>query len=360
MKTHELFMRQALELAKNGEGFVSPNPLVGAILTINDRVISTGYHKGPGLPHAEAMAIHEAQESVEGSTLYCNLEPCCHTNKRTPPCTDLIIKSKISKVVIAALDPNPLVSGKGVERLKEAGIEVVLGPLGAEARELNRVFYKVMETGMPYMHLKWAQTLDGKMVSHLGDSKWISDVQAREEVHRLRFAYDSVMIGRITMEKDDPELSIRLIDGKGKTPKRIVVGELEKMNLNSRILTNKAEQTIVIGPSTSAKKLELIQSRGVKLLDSKNKSLKECLKELTGLGIQSCLVEGGPKLLTSLIEAKLFDRLTIYLCPVILGNGYSFYENPNRQMSEAIRIQQMKVSKLGEQVVLTLNQQDII
>lgn len=360
MKTHELFMRQALELASLGTGTVSPNPLVGAVIVSRDRVISSGFHKAPGLPHAEAMAINEASESLEGATLYCNLEPCCHTNKRTPPCTEAIIASKIARVVIAARDPNPLVSGQGVERLKASGIEVIEGILETEALELNRVFYKVMETGLPYLHLKWAQTLDGKMVSHLGDSKWISDLTAREEVHKLRFAYDSVMIGRLTLEKDDPELSIRLIDGQGKIPKRIIVGDLAKMNFRSRLLSEKTEHTIVIGPTPSQELLELIQARGIKLIDSTKKSFVDCLKELPSLGVQSCLVEGGPKLLTSLIEDKYYDRMTIYLCPVILGNGYSFYENPSRKMSEAIRISAMTSSKLGEQVVLTINRQETL
>jgi len=360
MKTHELFMRQALELARLGIGTVSPNPLVGAVIVSQDRVVSTGYHKAPGLPHAEAMAISEAKESLEGATLYCNLEPCCHTNKRTPPCTEAIIANKISRVVIAARDPNPLVSGKGVERLKSAGIEVIEGVLESEALELNRVFYKVMQTSLPYLHLKWAQTLDGKMVSHLGDSKWISDLTAREEVHKLRFAYDAVMIGRLTLEKDNPELSIRLIDNQGKIPKRIVVGDLSKMDFASNLLSEKTEHTIVITPTPTQELLEMIQALGIKLIDSKNKTFTDCLKELAELGVHSCLVEGGPKLLTSLIEDNSYDRMTIYLCPVILGNGHSFYENPSRKMSEAIRINGMTSSKLGEQVVLTIDRKETL
>lgn len=360
MNRDELFMRQAHELAVLGNGFVAPNPLVGAVIVQQSRVVSTGYHKGPGLSHAEAMAIYEAKEDLSGATLYCNLEPCCHTNKRTPPCTDLIIKHNISKVVISALDPNPQVSGKGVEQLRQAGIEVVVGALGYEALEINRVFYKVMQEGLPYIHLKWAQTLDGKMVSSFGESKWISDDQAREQVHKLRLTYDGVMIGRATLENDNPDLSIRLVENKGKIPKKIIIGDLEKMNPSSKVFLTNPDQVIIMTTSRGIEKRETLRSKGVQIIETDSTDLQANFKKLLGLGVQSCLVEGGPKLLTSLIESNNFDRITIYVCPVILGNGFSFYENPTRRMSDAIRLSRMKSEKLGEQIVLTLDKKDII
>jgi diaminohydroxyphosphoribosylaminopyrimidine deaminase / 5-amino-6-(5-phosphoribosylamino)uracil reductase len=357
MNEHEKFMKLALELACKGVGKVSPNPLVGCVIVVENKVISTGYHEKPGMPHAEAMALSQPALETEAATLYCNLEPCCHSNKRTPPCAQAIIKSGIKKVVIAQLDPNPEVSGKGVKLLKDAGIDVIVGVLEKEARELNRVFNKVMQTGLPYLHLKVAQTLDGKMASSSGESKWISDEEARAETHGLRLFYDGVMVGKQTVLKDDPELTIRMVDSKNKIPRKIIVGSLEGLTFSERVFSAQREETIILGPKPSLEEMQLLANKGVQwiaLEQYDQTSFENALRELVKVGVHSCLVEGGSKLLSSLIEFNLYDRLTLYICPALLGNGISFYENPSREMSAALRTNNIKTRILGDQVVIDL------
>ncbi|MEX0798323.1 MAG: bifunctional diaminohydroxyphosphoribosylaminopyrimidine deaminase/5-amino-6-(5-phosphoribosylamino)uracil reductase RibD, partial [Bacteriovoracaceae bacterium] len=219
----ENFMKMCFDLAKNAWGRVSPNPYVGAVLVKDGRIIGKGFHKGPGHAHAEIDAINNAEESVEGATLYCNLEPCCHLNKRTPPCAQRLAQEKIKKVVVSNLDPNPQVAGKGLRILKEAGIEVATGELEEEGKELNEVFFKFIQTGAPFIHLKWAQTLDGKIATSDGNSKWISSIQARRQVHWERLGHDAIMVGARTLKNDNPSLTIRENDKVIKALKRIVV-----------------------------------------------------------------------------------------------------------------------------------------
>lgn len=346
-----LYMGQALELARKGMGTVTPNPLVGAVVVKNNRVIATGYHAKAGGPHAEVVAINNAKEDLEGATLYCSLEPCCHHNKRTPPCTELIIEKKFSRVVVASLDPNPEVSGRGITRLKEAGIIVDQGVLEEEALDLNRVFTKYITTSLPYVHLKVAMTLDGRIADSSGDSKWITDEFAREEVHILRYMYDGVMIGRKTLNRDDPSLTIRHIDSQGKVPMRIIVGNINEMKLDSRLFTDEyRENTLVFSSESPVKSTSLVVREF--------KNLAQVLKELGEMKITSVLVEGGSRLHSQFINERLFDRLTVYISPVILGNGPSFYEDLGRKMETAIRGNAGEVSVVGNQVRLDLDRED--
>jgi diaminohydroxyphosphoribosylaminopyrimidine deaminase / 5-amino-6-(5-phosphoribosylamino)uracil reductase len=354
MDRDQVYMNQALELARLGLGTVAPNPLVGALIVKNDVVIASGFHKRAGGPHAEIVAFEQARESLEGATLYCTLEPCCHSKKRTPPCTEAIIKNGIERVVIASLDPNPLVSGRGVEQLMNAGIKVEVGILGEQSQELNKVFNKFMMTGLPYIHLKIAQTLDGKIADSVGGSKWISDDMARLEVHSLRFEYDAVMIGRNTLEQDDPSLTIRNIDSRGKTPKRIVFGDMEKMDLSKKVFTDdNREQTILLTTTKPADKPREFQVVYCE-------SLKDGLTKLGERGITSVLVEGGAALHSEFIDQRLFDELTVYVAPILLGNGKCFYENSSRLISDALRAQEFSMKTVGNQIRIDIRSKDLL
>lgn len=312
-------------MAAMGRMTVSPNPMVGAVIVKNGVIIGEGFHLKKGEPHAEVNAVNAADESVEGATLYCTLEPCCHTKKTTPPCTDFIINKKVKRVVVACLDPNPEVSGKGMEKLKAAGISIDSGILENEASELNKVFFKNMKSGLPYVHLKAAITLDGRMCSTSNSSKWISSQEARDEVHSIRESYDSVMIGRKTLLTDNPQLTARKDGLVTKNLKKIIVGNLseEEMKLDlfkeqSLVLNIYSEKT-----SFNGKKIRL-------------ESWEETLKSLYQEGICSILVEGGPSLLTSLIEQDHFDEATFFVTKKLIGNGRSLFESEtNKEMNLA-------------------------
>ncbi|PNX52112.1 MAG: riboflavin biosynthesis protein RibD, partial [Thermoplasmata archaeon M9B2D] len=215
------FMKRALRLARKAEGHTSPNPLVGAIIVKDDTIIAEGYHKKAGLPHAEAEAIQKATKSLEGSTLYVTLEPCCHTDKRTPPCTSAIISSKIKRVVVAMIDPNPKVSGKGIKILQEAGITTNVGVLEEPARRLNEFYIKFIRTRVPFVILKTAMTLDGKIATPEGESKWITSEKSRDLVHRYRGRVDALLSAIGTVQADNPRFTTR-IRGK-KDPVRIII-----------------------------------------------------------------------------------------------------------------------------------------
>ncbi len=357
MDLNEKYIRLCFEQARLGLGFVAPNPMVGAVLVKEDRIIGKGYHQKYGEAHAEPNAIASATESVEGATLYCSLEPCCHTNKQTPPCTDLIIRSKIKKVVVSNLDPNPEVAGKGLEILRQHGIEVESGILQEEGEKLNEVFFKYISTGLPFVHLKMAQTLDGRIATATGDSKWITDESARTVVHYMRFAHSAVMVGRGTLNADNPSLDIRHVDNQGKLPYRIVVGDPAEMNWDLKILADgHTNKTIIV---TSPNKItalkpslkKLIEDRKIHLIGAD--TLKDALYEIGKLKISSLLLEGGSKLATSFIEEKLADRVSIFIAPKIIGNGPSSFEGTQfTKMAQAIDLKKVEVKNIGNQVLI--------
>lgn len=286
-------------------GEVSPNPYVGAVIVKDGKIIATGYHKGSGHAHAELDAINNAKESLVGSTIYSNLEPCCHTNKKTPPCAQRLILERFSKVVISNLDPNPLVAGQGVKILREAGIEVITDILKDEGEILNEVFFTHITKNRPFIHLKYAQTIDGKIATISGDSKWITSEKSREFVHTQRNQYDAIMIGAKTALADNPKLTVRK-DDKVKPIKRV-------------ILTNKILKDEKINLLTDEYKDYTIQS----LLKS-NLDLSSILSNLyMEHGIKSIYVEGGAKTLDLFINEKLYDKVSIFIAPKIIGKGRS-------------------------------------
>ena len=359
------FMEIALGLAKRGMGTVAPNPMVGAVVVKNNIILGQGWHVQPGQPHAEPNAIADCEESCEGATIYVTFEPCCHTNKRTPPCTNAILQNKFKRVVIATLDPNPLVAGNGVKILEDAGIEVTVGVMEKESQQLNEIFFKNILSKKPFVHLKMAQTLDGKLSTMSGDSKWITDESARRIVHELRLQYDAVMVGRKTLNNDNPSLDIRMgVDSKNKTPFRIVVGNIREMNLEAKIFNDEfTNKTIVLTSIEDYQKAEEVKikhltDKKVQIVFTSIKEdkmdIEEGLNKLGELGVTSILVEGGGMLAASLLEKKLVDKTTIFVAPKVIGKGVSYYEKENTLMADALNFENITVKTVGNQAMFEM------
>ena len=357
----ESYIKLAIEIAKKGVGSVSPNPLVGCVIVKNDRIISAGYHEKFGENHAEINAIEKAREVLEGATLYTNLEPCSHFGK-TPPCVDKIIEQKIKKVVIGTNDMNPMVSGSGIRKLKSAGIDVKVGVMENECIELNRFFFKYITEKIPYITLKAAQTLDGKIADKSGDSKWISSIDSRRFVHQLRASYDAVMVGYGTVKSDDPKLTVRLAEGRN--PRRIILDTNLDVNSKYKLLLNNKDGKLIV--LTSKKSIE--KKGKVKKLLSNNAeiiyvkedpngrlNLKSALKELAKINISSILVEGGKELFTSFIKKNLYDDIMLFITPKLIGCGISFLGNINKQnIRNALKLRVRNTEKIGDDLLIEL------
>lgn len=358
----ESYIRLTLELAKKGEGSVSPNPLVGCVITKDNRIVGAGYHQKFGEEHAEINAINSAKESLEGSTLYVNLEPCSHYGK-TPPCVNRIIKEKINRVVVGTLDINHLVSGNGVKLLKKSGVDVKVGVLEKECLELNRFFFKYISVKLPFVTLKAAQTLDGFIADKYYKSEWISSEQSRKYVHTLRAKYDAVLIGSETAKIDDPSLTVRLADGRN--PYRVVMDSRLKLSLELALFReNKDNKTIVVTISDSKRfesKLEKLNKLGVKVIfvkknDEERVNLKSMLRELAKMGISSVLVEGGAKVFSSFIKQKLFDEILLFISPKILSNGIkTFSEISVNHLKNSLNLKTISSESIGDDVLVKLN-----
>ena len=315
------YMRLAIELAKKGEGFVNPNPLVGAVIVKEGRVIGQGYHERYGSLHAERNAIASLTEPADGATLYVTLEPCCHYGK-TPPCTDAIIENRIGRVVIGSKDPNPLVAGKGVRRLIEAGIEVTEDFLRDECDELNPVFFHYITTGSPYVVLKYAMTMDGKIATKTGASRWITGEESRLTVQKLRHRYSSIMAGIGTVLSDDPMLNVR-IEGL-KSPVRVICDTALRIPLESRIVKSANEfKTIIAYAASDEEKEKRLKEYGVYLeklpLKEGHVDMAALIMRLGELKIDSVLVEGGGTINDTLLREDLVDRVEAFIAPKIFG-----------------------------------------
>ena len=364
---HEYYMNMAFDLARLGMGHTSPNPMVGAVLVREQKIIGTGFHQKYGSAHAEVNAILDAKakgESIIGATLYCNLEPCSHTNKQTPPCAPMIAVEKISTVVIANIDPNPDVSGQGVEILKSHGINVITGILENEGKFLNEVFFKFITTKMPFVHLKMAQSLDGKIATLNGESKYITGAESRARVHTLRQKYDCIMVGRNTVELDNPSLTTRSEEfEKMSHPLRIVVGKLDKLNHDWTILKDDLRRnTMIVTTDDDIKKnpevVRFLESQGVALLSVKARfdgmvDLKAMLKSLAGLKLTSILVEGGPMLATEFLKEGLVDKVSFFIAPIIFGEGKNSLNHLGiNSLSEKINLKNERTEVLGKDILV--------
>ncbi|WP_153465214.1 bifunctional diaminohydroxyphosphoribosylaminopyrimidine deaminase/5-amino-6-(5-phosphoribosylamino)uracil reductase RibD [Sediminibacillus terrae] len=321
MASKETYMDTALALAEVTIGQTSPNPSVGAVVVKDGKVIGMGSHLEAGSAHAEVHALRQAGEAAAGAVMYVTLEPCSHHGK-TPPCADLIVEHQLAKVYIACLDPNPEVAGRGVERLRQAGIEVEVGLRQEKALELNRRFFKQIREKSPFVTLKAAMTLDGKTAASTGDSRWVTSAAAREDVHRQRDLHDAVLVGIGTVVADDPRLTVRLPEG-GKQPIRIVLDSDLSIPAGSHLLTSPEAPTwLICGSSADTEQSKLIKPH-VKVfqIGTKKVELDSVLKLLGDEGVQSVYVEGGSTVHGSFIETGLFDECHWYIAPLLLGGS---------------------------------------
>ena len=316
------YMKMALELAKKGEGQVSPNPLVGAIIVKDGTIIGKGYHEEYGKNHAEINAINDANGKVEGATIYVNLEPCTvHGN--TPPCTDRIIKEKFKRVVIGQVDPNPKVNGRGIKKLKSAGIDVEVGVLEDESKKLNVFYNHFMKEQRPFFTLKAAMTLDSKLADLRGDSKWITNEKSREYSMYLRFINDAVLVGAQTVRHDNPHLDVRNYEKKRPFYK-IVVSKKLNIPLDSNIFKTTGSTIIFCGKDADSEKIEKIENLNAKVIVNEKRDevpVDFIVKNLYQMKIMSVLVEGGASVFSQFIDYKYADRLSLFYAPKIFGKG---------------------------------------
>ena len=318
------FMQVALDLAQRGKGFTSPNPMVGAIVVRDGRIVGQGYHEAAGKAHAEVMAIDNAGASARGATLYLTLEPCNHAG-RTPPCTEKILTAGIDRVVAAMRDPNPDVKGGGLAYLADKGVEVTAGVCEASAVRLNEVFIKYIRTKHPFVIVKCAATLDGRIATRTGDSKWVSGAASRAFVHGLRHAVDAIMVGVGTVNADNPSLTTRIDGLKGKDPLRFIIDTRLSISEDARVLnlTSDAETTIVVGPLASDEKKERLVQKGARILTvpllGDHIDLKALTIALAEKGVTSILVEGGGGLIGAALRTGIVDKIHFFYAPKILG-----------------------------------------
>ncbi len=356
--TDNYYMKRAIKLARKGEGRTNPNPLVGAVIVKNGKIIGEGYHKYYGGNHAEIEAINNAKESVKGATIYVNLEPCSHYGK-TPPCALRLVAEGFVRVVIGMVDPNPKVAGQGIKILKDSGLEVITGILEKEAKVLNEVFIKFITMGLPFIYFKYAMTLDGKIASIIGDSKWISNEKSRQEVHKLRNRVGGIMVGINTIIADDPSLTTRLKDGKN--PIRIIVDSSCRISPTAKVLNLDSEAKTIIAVTRKAEplKIALIEETGAEVIvvDDENGrvDLKLLMKILCSRGIDSILIEGGGNLSWSALKEELVDKVQVYIAPKLIGGATSPtpIEGEGKElMSEAIELYDIKRKIYDEDIMI--------
>jgi len=332
--------------------------MVGCVITKKNKIVAEGWHKKYGSHHAEVNAINAAlrkEIALKGSTMYISLEPCSHYSK-TPPCVNAIIENKISKVVIGVKDPYRLVAGRGIKKLKEHKIDVVDGILEDDCKELNKFFFKHIKTELPYLTIKAAQTLDGKIADNKYKSKWISSAESRRLVHRLRSEYDAVLVGRNTVKYDNPRLTVR--DYEGRNPYRIVIDKDLKSELNKNLFSDRFKDKTIILTSHKAdsKKLNELNKRKITVIFSKTKNgkidLKYCLKQLSVFGISSILIEGGTKTYSEFIKNKIVDEIMLFTSPKIMGNGINTFDLP-KQVNFA-NAKEISYQRLGKDLLTTI------
>jgi len=355
-KDDSYFMKKALQLAKRGLGRTSPNPMAGAVIAKDREIISQGYHRYYGGPHAEIEAINKLKVSSKDTTLYVTLEPCCHYGK-TPPCTDAIMKLEFARIVVGTVDPNPKVNGKGIAILRNHGFLVTEDILREECQRINEVYFKYIQTGIPFVTIKFAQTIDGRIATQTGHSRWISSEATLNLGHKMRSIHDAVMIGVGTVIQDNPQLTVRRT--KGRTPLRIISDSHLRIPASSNVLNDSYVQNTLIATTSAADKdkIKEIENKGVKVLvidqDKYGRvSLSELLKRLGEIGISSVMVEGGGQIITSLLRQRLVDKLIVIIAPKIIGQGINWVGNLGiERMDEALKFLEYRFRKVGDDLV---------
>ncbi len=333
--------------------YVSPNPMVGAVLVRDDQIIGEGYHQKYGQAHAEVNAIESADNKVQGATLYCTLEPCSHLDKNTPPCAQHIAKVGIKRVVIASKDPNPQVNGKGIAILRESGIDVTTGVLDEQNRELNRFFFKYMATKLPYVMVKIAQTLDGKITLSNNEQTWISNEKSRSLVHSWRAVYDAVLVGANTIRVDNPGLTVREVTGRN--PKRIILSDSLLINKGAKVFTDDhAHDTILLTTVKDTSELFISWSRSdisVHHISGSFHDAKSILETIAGLGVTSLMVEGGAEIFSQFISSGFVDEIQIFIAPKIFGTGVAALDHVSGKRLDEYSL--FKTNRIGSDVLLT-------
>ncbi|MGI6065595.1 MAG: bifunctional diaminohydroxyphosphoribosylaminopyrimidine deaminase/5-amino-6-(5-phosphoribosylamino)uracil reductase RibD [Bacillota bacterium] len=357
--TDELFMKKALELARLAEGWTSPNPMVGAIVVRDGRIIGQGYHQRAGTPHAEVHALRMAGKEAKGSTLYVTLEPCCHYG-RTPPCVDTILEAQVARVVTAMEDPNPKVAGGGLKKLRQNGVEITTGVLENEARVLNEIFLKSITAALPYIAVKSALTLDGKIATKTGSSRWITGHEARLKAHRLRHIHDGVLVGIGTILADNPQLTVRIPGETLKNPVRIVIDSSLRITPDAQVLNQSQAPTLIYTARPAAEKMEKLKSQGVKVIKCPGPDgqvdLKEALKDMFQRGISSILVEGGAGINGTLLDQKLIDKMYVFYAPKVIGSHLApgmFAGSGVSDMQDAVLLDKTSVEIIGPDVLIS-------
>lgn len=348
---HELWMRRALQLAENGAGRVSPNPMVGCVIVKGDRAIGEGWHERCGGLHAERNALKNCSEDPSGATMYVTLEPCCHWG-RTPPCTDAILEKKIGRVVVGCMDPNPLVAGKGAEILRGAGVEVITGVCEEECRRVNEVFFHYITHHTPFVVLKYAMTLDGKIAAYTGNSQWVTGEAARAHVHATRNRLSGIMVGIGTVLADDPLLTCRM-EG-GRNPVRIICDSHARIPPESQIIRTAGDVKTIIAVTEKNNRADVLEKAGAQILVCAAKEnrvdLADLMRRLGDEGIDSVLLEGGSALAFSALETGIVRKVQAYIAPKIIGGaaaktpvGGTGFAN----MADALPLAHARVTPLG-------------
>ncbi len=356
LKNDAYFMKHALRLAKRGLGKTNPNPMVGAVIVKKGKIVSQGYHRLYGGPHAEIEAIKGLHVSSEDSTMYVTLEPCCHYGK-TPPCIDTIMKLQFTRIVVGTVDLNPKVNGKSIAMLKNHGFLVTEGVLREECQKINEIYFKYIQTGIPFVTVKFAQTLDGRIATQTGHSQWISSERTLTLAHKMRSVHDAIMVGVGTVIRDNPQLTVRRT--KGKTPLRIILDSHLRIPLSSQMLNDSyTENTLIATTSaTDKKKVRQVKDKGARVvLVDQDKygrvSLSGLLRRLGKMDISSLMVEGGGQVITSFLRERLVDRLVITIAPKIIGQGINWVGDLElEKMGEALRISEYRFRKVGDDIV---------
>jgi len=354
------YLEMAYGLAEKARGWASPNPYVGAVIVRGGTIIGHGFHERPGQPHAEAIALERAGRLARGSSLYVTLEPCVHWG-RTPPCVDAVIRAAPKRVIVSSLDPNPIVFRKGVRRLRAAGIDVRVGLLGERNSALNESYIKYITRGVPFVTLKAALSLDGRMATRTGDSRWISSPETRDYVHLLRGEHDAIMVGIRTILKDDPRLTVRHPQWAGKKIVRIILDSALRLPVRARILTTLAEGQVLVFTTDGApsRKRAALEKRGVEVIAIPGQlrpiEVPEVLARLGERGIASLLVEGGSGLLTTMIDEKLADKLFLTVSPRLIGGeaAPTFLEGEGvRLVIRSWRLGKVSAFPIGEDIII--------
>ncbi|MEJ2199646.1 MAG: bifunctional diaminohydroxyphosphoribosylaminopyrimidine deaminase/5-amino-6-(5-phosphoribosylamino)uracil reductase RibD [Desulfuromonadaceae bacterium] len=359
MTTMAGYMERALALARQAEGRTRPNPAVGAVIVAAGQIVGEGFHPAAGQPHAEIFALRQAGEQATGADLYVTLEPCSHQG-RTGPCADAIIAAGIARVFVGTLDPNPQVAGRGIERLRQAGIAVQVGVNEADCRRLIAPFAKHITSGLPLVTLKTAVTLDGKTATVSGDSRWISGEASRLQVHRLRDKVDAIMVGSGTLLRDDPQLTTRLPEG-GRNPLRVIIDSQLRIPLSAKVLQdlNSAPTLIATSSRGDAGKGEDLRRLGAELLvldgAEGRVDLAALLQQLGQRGVQHLLLEGGSGLNQAMLEAGLIDRLMLFIAPKIVGGGDGFGIFAGcgvTRLADALQLTDLRYSRFDDDILI--------